>query len=102
MDERWKHVLRQRLREIGRRYEEAKQAYQTGKHEVDTERDWSGVDRYDLPADGDGNAKLVCRRHADKRAIRVDARGRPSCFDADHPDCEGCREDIRDGVVETW
>ncbi len=46
--------------------------------------------------------KLVCRRHAERRAVAVDGEGRPACFDPDHPDCQGCVEDIREGMVETW
>ncbi|AUX09188.1 hypothetical protein AArcSl_1559 [Halalkaliarchaeum desulfuricum] len=102
MDERWKHVLRQRIREIGRRYEEAKHAYWEGREEVEGERDRSGAPRYDLPTDEDGNARLVCRRYAERRPVPVDRQGRPACFEPDHPDCEGCREDIQDGTVETY
>lgn len=102
MDERWKHVLRQRVRELGRRYEEAKRAYREGLDEIEGERDRTGADRYDLPTDENGDARLVCRRYAERRAVPVDRHGRPACFEPDHPDCEGCREDVRDGVVETW
>jgi hypothetical protein len=45
---------------------------------------------------------MVCRRHAERRAVELDADARPICFEADHPDCEGCVEDIRAGRVETW
>jgi ribosomal protein S6--L-glutamate ligase len=38
----------------------------------------------------------------DYRAVIVDGEGRPACFDADHPDCRGCAEDVREGIVETW
>jgi hypothetical protein len=52
--------------------------------------------------DSDGRAKLVCRRYAERRAAIVDAAGKPACFDGEHPDCRGCVEDIREGIVETW
>lgn len=102
MDERWKHVLRQRLRELGRQYEEARRAYREGRDEAEGDRDRTGAARYGLPTDENGDARLVCRRYAERRTVPVDRRGRPACFETDHPDCEGCREDVRDGVVETW
>ena len=89
---RFKRIIRQKLRSAGKQYEEAKRAYETGKE----------TGRFDLPRDEDGNARIVCRRHAEKRAVDVDDRARPECFDAEHPDCRGCVEDIRDGIVETW
>jgi hypothetical protein len=45
---------------------------------------------------------LVCRRHAERRAVVVDENGHPSCFDPESADCRGCVEDVREGVVETW
>jgi hypothetical protein len=56
----------------------------------------------DLPQDDEGRARLVCRRHAERRAVSLDDAARPECFDPDHKDCRGCVEDVRDGVVETW
>lgn len=55
-----------------------------------------------LPTDEADRVKLVCRRHAERRAVPLDDLGRPACFEEGHPDCEGCLEDVRDGVVETW
>lgn len=49
-----------------------------------------------------GNAHIVCRRHAERRAVPIDEEGHPPCFDPDHQDCRGCVEDIRDGLIETW
>lgn len=95
MDDRGRlaRVLRRSAREAGRRYERARQAY------------WAAHDETlgdGLPTDRRGRARLVCRRYADRRAVAVDAAGRPACFDAGHPDCEGCREDVLRGRVETW
>ena len=80
------------LQNAGRTFERAKRAYGSAKHGV--------VE--DLPTDDEGRAKLVCRRHAEERAVHLDSEARPSCFEEDHPDCEGCVEDIRSGHVETW
>ena len=91
MDDRLERFIRTTLRGAGRQFEEAKTAYREGR-----------AGDYDLPTDSEGRAKLVCRRHAERRAAVVDAEGKPSCFDADHPDCRGCVEDIREGIVETW
>ncbi len=100
MDDRLERVIRQQLRKAGKQFEEAKRAYSEGRDDPDG--DAAGAERYDLPTDEDGRARIVCRRHAERRAVAVDAGGRPSCFDAGHPDCEGCAEDVRDGYVETW
>ena len=85
--------LRRLARRVGREYGEARNAYQSG-------REAGAVP--DLPTDGSGRAKLVCRRHAEQRAVEVDESGHPACFDPDHQDCRGCVEDVRDGRVETW
>lgn len=85
-------LLKGKLRSAGRQYETAKRAYEDGKTES----------RFDLPTDGEGNARIVCRRYAEKRAVRIDDDGHPECFEAGHADCEGCAEDIRDGIVERW
>ena len=76
----------------GRQVGEAKRAYRHAKRAT----------RVDLPFDEDGRARVVCRRYAERRAVVVDASGRPDCFEAGHPDCEGGAEDVREGVVETW
>ncbi|MFD1570627.1 DUF7091 family protein [Halorubrum laminariae] len=100
MDDRLERAVRRRLREAGRQFEAAKRAYREGRD--DPAGSASGAARYDLPVDDKGGARIVCRRHAEHRAVAVDDAGRPTCFDSDHPDCEGCAEDVRDGVVETW
>ncbi|SMO34551.1 DUF7091 family protein [Halorubrum cibi] len=99
MDDRLERVIRQQLRKAGRQFEEAKKAYTEGRG--DREGSNVGAELYDLPTD-DGRARIVCRRHAERRAVTVDAEGRPDCFESGHADCEGCAEDVRDGYVETW
>lgn len=93
-DGRLARLVKIKLREAGRRYEEARQAYRQGRDTV--------APAPDLPGDEDGNVRIVCRRYAEKRSVEIDGEGRPSCFDPDHPDCQGCAEDVRDGTVETW
>ena len=94
-------LLRSTLQEAGRRFEgvrrsadgqldEAREAYRSAKLA-------SG-----LPTDDAGRARIVCRRHAERRATALDEEYRPACFEADHPDCEGCVEDVRAGRIETW
>lgn len=56
----------------------------------------------ELPEDREGRVRIVCRRHAERRAVRLDEEFRPACYEAGHPDCEGCVEDVREGRVETW
>lgn len=90
---RFSRFLRARLRAAGRRYERARLAYRHARDETLADG---------LPTDGDGHARIVCRRYAEKRAVAVDAASRPSCFEANHLDCEGCREDILQGRIETW
>ncbi len=80
------------FRKAGRQYEEARRAYGSGKQ--------SALE--DLPTDEEGRARLVCRRFAERRAVPLDAEAQPTCFDPDHPDCQGCVEDIREGCIETW
>lgn len=84
--------LRQFLRSAGRQVEEARRAY----------RDARASAREALPSDDAGRAKIVCRRHAEKRSVAIDEEGRPDCYDRAHPDCRGCAADVRDGRVETW
>lgn len=92
-DDRFARFVRTTFRRAGRRYAEAKRAYREG-------RDWSTT--FGLPTDDEGRARVVCRRYAERRSVRVDSQGRPACFEPDHLDCEGCAEDVREGVVETW
>jgi hypothetical protein len=90
--DRLRRFLRTTLHNAGKQYEEAKRAYSSARVSALAE----------LPTDADGRACIVCRRHAEQRAVHLDADARPDCFDADHPDCQGCIEDIRDGRIETW
>ncbi|WP_226011394.1 DUF7091 family protein [Halomicrobium salinisoli] len=90
--ERVQRFIRSTLRSVGRQLEEAKVAYTDAKRSA----------LADLPQNDDGKARIVCRRHAERRAVRLDDQARPACFDPDHPDCQGCAEDVRDGTVETW
>jgi len=90
--ERIDRLLRSTLRSAGRQLGEARLAYTDAKRSALT----------DLPQREDGTVRIVCRRYAERRAVDLDGEARPQCFDADHPDCRGCVEDVRDGVVETW
>ena len=98
---RLERFLRSKLQEAGQQYqevrgstskqlEEAREAYEIAKN------------ARSIPSDEKGRAKIVCRRHAEQRAAMLDDQYRPACFEADHPDCEGCAEDVRDGRIETW
>jgi len=80
------------VRGAGRRVEEIRRAYRSGR----------GLSGVDLPHDGEGRARIVCRRYAERRAVFLDTDARPECYESDHPACEGCVEDIREGRVETW
>jgi hypothetical protein len=82
--------IRRAIRSAGRQYEQSREQFTTGRT----------VNR--LPADEHGRAKIVCRRHADRRAVMLSGEGVPPCFDAENRDCQGCLEDIREGVIETW
>lgn len=91
-DGRLERFLRAKLQSAGKQVAQAQDAYRRAKHAAVV----------DLPVDDEGNARLVCRRYAERRAVPVDSDGKPSCFEDGHPDCEGCLEDIRDGRIETW
>lgn len=80
------------FKNTGRTVERAKRAY--GSAKVGTAAD--------LPTDEEGRARIVCRRFAEKRSVHLDPEGHPACFEAEHPDCEGCFEDIRAEQIETW
>lgn len=90
--DRLTRFLRTTMRNAGRQLAEARHAYDSARESA----------LADLPTDDNSRAQLVCRRHAERRAVRLDGDARPVCFDADHPDCAGCVEDIRDGCIETW
>lgn len=85
--------IRRRARNAGRRYEEARRAYREAHDEALTDG---------LPVDEAGRSRIVCRRFAERRAVRIDDAARPACFEEGHADCHGCREDIRRGGIETW
>ena len=91
-DARLERFISGTIRSVGNQLSGAKRAYSDGKRAA-----MAG-----LPRDDDGRARIVCRRHADRRAVSLDERGRPECFDPDHPDCQGCVEDIDEGTIETW
>lgn len=55
-----------------------------------------------LPTDEEGRVRIVCRRHDERRLAPLDDKGRPTCYEAGHEDCEDCVEAIRDQSVETW
>lgn len=118
-DGRLADLLKKTARNAGRRYEEIRRSYREGQESTGstaTESAGTGSMTTDtdvtdgrpdpdlsyLPRNENGDARIVCRRYAEKRAVAVDDAGRPACFDADHPDCQGCVEDVRDGRVETW
>jgi len=90
--DRLARFLRTKLRDAGQQYEEARRAFREARAEAVTE----------LPTDEEGGVRIVCRRHAEQRAVELDLKARPACYDSGHPDCEGCVEDIRDGCIETW
>jgi len=90
--DRLTRFLRTKLQNVGRQYEEARSEFYRGMYGTDA----------DLPTDERGRVRLVCRRHAEKRAVRLDSDGRPVCYDVGHPDCESCVEDIREDRIETW
>lgn len=103
MDDRLERFLRTKLREAGKRFEEQRNSANEQMSEArDAYRNARDAVSADLPTDEKGRAKLVCRRYAERRAALIDREGRPACFEADHPACEGCVEDVREGVVETW
>ena len=82
--------LRSTFRKAGRQYAESRTEFTTGRQTSQ------------LPTDEHGRAKLVCRRYAEKRAVMLSEDGVPACFDPENVDCQGCLEDVREGVVETW
>lgn len=86
-------VIRSSAYRAGRQYERARKAYKEARDAVYAE---------ELPQDDAGRARIVCRRHAERRAVRLDPAGHPACYDRGHRDCEGCVEDIRTGRIETW
>ncbi|MFB6092641.1 MAG: hypothetical protein ABEK02_06490 [Haloquadratum sp.] len=103
MDDPLERLVRRKFREAGRQYARARDAYRAGRTETTGEGDAPpSTDLSALPRDEEGRVRLVCRRYAERRAVDVDDAGRPECFEADHPDCEGCLADVDEGIVETW
>ncbi|RLM56394.1 hypothetical protein DVK02_07715 [Halobellus sp. Atlit-31R] len=101
MSDRLERLLRQKFREAGRQYARARDAYREGR-DAETSGEPEDPIPATVPRDEDGRLRIVCRREADRRTVVVDADSRPECFEAGHPDCEGCVEDLHDGIVETW
>ncbi|WP_137287972.1 DUF7091 family protein [Natronorubrum halophilum] len=98
---RLERFLRSKIQQAGEQYEqvrgstdeqlaEAREAYRVAKN------------ARGIPSDEAGRAKIVCRRYAEQRAAMLDEQYRPACYEAGHPDCEGCAEDVREGRIETW
>lgn len=82
-------LVRRAARSVRRQLSEARSEYSAGRA---TAR---------LPTDESGRARIVCRRYAEQRAVHL-VDDRPECYEAGHPACEGCAEDVLDGSVETW
>jgi hypothetical protein len=91
-DDRLARFIRDTLQSAEQQLSDAKRAYANGKRSA----------KAGLPRDEEGRARIVCRRHAEYRAVSMDEQRRPVCYDAENPDCQGCVEDIRDGTIETW
>ncbi|MFC4544032.1 hypothetical protein ACFO5R_19055 [Halosolutus amylolyticus] len=98
---RLERFLRSKLREAGEQYEELRTSTDA---QLDEAREAYRVARNarELPSDEEGRTKIVCRRYAERRAAMLDDEYRPACYEAGHPDCEGCAEDVREGRIETW
>lgn len=78
--------VRTTFRKVGRHYEKTRHDYEGARNSVlESER-----------------ANIVCRRYAEKRAVELDSNGHPECYEAGHPDCDGCVEDLHNGTIETW
>lgn len=88
--DRLKRMLSDAIGDAGRQLEEAKEVYRNARAASK------------LPQDDSGRVRIVCRRHAERRAVVLDAKSRPDCYDSDHRDCRGCLEDIRAECIETW
>lgn len=82
-------LVRATARTVGRRYAEAGRTYRDSRSATRAGRLY------------DQHARIVCRRYVQKRTVVLDGY-EPDCFEAGHPDCEGCVEDIREGAIETW
>ncbi|MFB6124820.1 MAG: hypothetical protein ABEJ59_02540 [Halanaeroarchaeum sp.] len=89
MDEGVLGIVKRAARSAGRQVESARREFSRARREAA------------IPADEEGRAKIVCRRHAERRAVHIED-GAPECYEADHPACESCVADLADGVIETW
>ena len=98
---RLERFVRSKIQEAGAQYEEFRQSTEGQLSEA---REAYRVARNatGLPTDEHGRARIVCRRYAEKRAAKLDESYRPACYEPDHPDCEGCVEDVHEGRIETW
>ncbi|WP_338730038.1 hypothetical protein [Haladaptatus sp. DJG-WS-42] len=92
---RIERLIRQQFRRAGRQVEQARHEYREG-------RGTRGRNTDPKETDGGREMNLVCRRYAERRTVTLDAQQRPHCFDAESMDCQGCVEDIREGIIETW
>lgn len=90
--DRLTRFLRTKANDAGRQYEEARRAFTRAR------KDATGGGDAGTPT----TARIVCRRYAERREVTLDTEGRPDCFDAGHPDCDGCVEDIQAGQIERW
>ncbi|WP_049922607.1 DUF7091 family protein [Halopiger djelfimassiliensis] len=98
---RLERFLRSTLRNAGEQYEQVRGT--TDEQLEEARRAYQGAkNARSLPSDEAGRVKIVCRRYAERRAATLDEQYRPACYEADHPDCEGCTEDVRNGRIETW
>ena len=98
---RLERFLRSTLQDAGTQYEELRTSTDSQLAEA---REAYRVARNarGLPSDEEGRVQIVCRRYAERRAAKLDEEYRPACYEAGHPDCEGCAEDVREGRIETW
>ncbi len=99
--DRLERILRANIERAGSQYAELRQSAE-GQLEEAREAYRVARNARQLPTDEAGRAKIVCRRYTERRATKLDDEFRPACYEADHPDCEGCVEDIHDGRIETW
>lgn len=98
---RLEQFLRSTVRGAGERYEQARGS--TNEQLSDAREAYQAAkNAHSLPSDEAGRVKIVCRRYAEQRATKLDDEYRPACYEATHPDCEGCVEDVYDGRIETW
>lgn len=99
MEERVAEFVQKAVRHAGQKATEVKLAYIEGREEA---RDRRGADRFGLPTTENDDARIVCRRYAERRAVPVSIHGVPPCFEEGSVDCEGCVEDLQEGHIETW